>query len=474
MMFVTSHIRGSWLSAKATTPRFSPADPSCKVADISWAEADQATEAIRASTAAFPTWKRMPIPKRCDLVERMIRGMEEQSEALAEIIRLESGKTRAEARREVSASLAEARFQADFLAHSLVEGSAEAELRHEPLGTVLLMTPWNFPLTTVVRKAVPALLCGNTAVIKRSPQGSATAAAFVKIACDAGLPAGVLNLVLTESGDVINAMIDHPDLKALSFTGSTGVGLRIAERLGSRDVRYQAEMGGCNAMVVWNDADLDQAATAATASGYAVCGQWCTGLSRLLVHSDVHDAFLQKLHQAVSSIRPEFGHDESSPLMGSLTTSRQLDRTREIIADAQRQGAKALVCDDEWPPSDGWHHPPVVLHDVTPEMACAREEMFAPIVALIRFGDIDEAIRIVNDSRYGLSFSVYTRDADVADQFINEVEAGVCHVNCETWHRTPDLPVCGWKDSGRGIAESGRTMRDFFTRIKVIYRRSSP
>jgi aldehyde dehydrogenase (NAD+) len=475
-MQVSSHIRGEWLPVLRASPCFSPADPSMKVADVAWADAAQATAAMDAADAAFPSWRRTPAADRHQIISRLICSIDQQSSHLADLIHRENGKTPAEARREVASSLGEARFQAAFLEQGLVESSGDAELRHEPLGVVLLITPWNFPLTTVVRKAIPALLCGNTAVLKPSPQGIATAAAFMQLARDAGLPDGVLNLVPANAGDAIDALVDHPALRAISFTGSTGVGQRIAARLGSRDVRYQAEMGGCNAMVVWRDADLDAAAAAAASSGFAVCGQWCTGLSRLLVHEEVHDAFLHKLRDRVAAIRrcagPGRDPDASQVTMGSLTTPQQLDRTRAIVANAVGQGAVAMVADDGWSASTGLHHPPVILHEVTPQMDCAHEELFAPIIAVMRCRDADEALRIVNDSRYGLSFSIYTRDSGLAERFMDEVEAGVCHVNLETWHRTPDLPVCGWKDSGRGIPESGRTMRDFLTRLKVVYRRS--
>ncbi|MDQ7011442.1 MAG: aldehyde dehydrogenase family protein, partial [Mariprofundaceae bacterium] len=289
-----SYIAGKW--QVAADPQIievhNPADAAERVGRVAFADVRLAEAAVEAARAAWPQWRAVPLQDRKHRLAALLRRIEAEKESFARLITLENGKTLREAAAEVDASLAEARFQMDFVAEHLVKKQGGYETRHEPLGVVLLITPWNFPLATVLRKMIPALAAGNTVVLKPSELTPLTAVALFHLMDASGLPPGVANLVLGEGPVVGKALVQHLDVRAISFTGSTVTGLQLARLLDARGVRFQAEMGGANTLVVLADADLEAAADAAVSAGFACCGQWCTGTGRVIVEQEKYAEFL--------------------------------------------------------------------------------------------------------------------------------------------------------------------------------------
>ncbi|MDQ7051799.1 MAG: aldehyde dehydrogenase family protein [candidate division KSB1 bacterium] len=355
--------------------------------------------------------------------------------------------------------------------HAEVNPMKRMKSRHEPLGVVLLITPWNFPLATVLRKMIPALAAGNTVVLKPSELTPLTAVALFHLMDASGLPPGVANLVLGEGPVVGKALVQHLDVRAISFTGSTVTGLQLARLLDARGVRFQAEMGGANTLVVLADADLEAAADAAVSAGFACCGQWCTGTGRVIVEQEKYAEFLPKLLTRLKKMVIGDGRD-ARVNMGPLISAQQRNKIEQAVQRALAEGAR-LLCGGRRPADPalqkGYFYEPTLLADVTAEMEAAWEEIFGPVLVAMPARDPDEALALANGTRYGLAFSVYTRDAEKAGKFLREVEAGLCHVNLPTGFRDPVLPLLGWKDSGRGWPEAGKYGLEFLTRTKAVY-----
>lgn len=472
MIFCPNYIAGKWQDTGQPHPIRNPADVTEIVAEAHLADAALAKQAVEAADSAWDSWRTSAGGERGHLLRQVLATLQARRADLAHTITLENGKTLRESEAEVDAAIKEATYQLDFVQTHLVETWDGHEVRHEPLGVALLLTPWNFPLATVLRKMVPALAAGNTVVLKPSELTPATAVELFRVVDAVGLPAGVANLVLGEGPVVGTTLSQHPAVRAISFTGSTPVGLQLAESLGRRDVRLQAEMGGANAVVVLADADLEAAAEAAVSHGFACCGQWCTGTSRVIVERSVYEEMLQRLTKRTQKIVPGNGLDARAT-MGPLISQPQLQKVESVVAEALRHGAR-LVTGGKRPTGSaferGHFFEPTILADVTSEMAVAREEIFGPVLLVLPAHDADEARVLANHTPYGLAFSVFTQDAEQAERFVREVEAGVCHINLPTAYRDPAFPLLGWKDSGRGWPEAGKYGLEFFTRPKAVYR----
>jgi len=340
----------------------------------------------------------------------------------------------------------------------------------EPLGVVLLITPSNFPLAAVMRKLVPALLAGNTVVVKASELTPLTANLLLEAFGDEGLPPGVANLVLAAGHAVAAAMIEVPGLRAISMTGSNAAGEAIAEAIGGRDIRLQAEMGGSNAVVVLADADLEEAAESVVEHGFACSGQWCTGTTRVIIDASVYDEFTAMLLEKIQRISVG-----TATGMGPLISRVQRQRVEDAVTALVDAGAKVLAggmrpSGDEF--SYGNFFEPTVLSGIDDKYSLSDREIFGPVILLFSAASSSDAVTIANAGQYGLSFSVFTGDSDAGEQVVSKIDAGLCHINLPTGYRDNALPLAGWKNSGRGIPECGRFARDFFTQTKTIYRAS--
>ncbi len=469
-----SYISGSWISTKSgiTKTLHNPADTNQLTGKVEYAGGEIAQAAMDAAKDAWNCWREYPVAKRIEILSVLLEIIKQERDEIAKIITTENGKTLRESYSEIDSALNEAEYQTKFLSKSIVEHISNHEIRYEPLGVVLLITPWNFPLATILRKLVPALAVGNTVVVKPSELTPMTADALFRIIDRLGFPKGAINMLIGEGNVSGPVLCKHPALRAVSLTGSSYTGANIARQIRDYKVKFQAEMGGKNAVVVLEDADLDEAANAVVQSGFACCGQWCTGTSRVIVEKPVYEKFINMLVEKTGRISTGDGFNKSVT-MGPLISKAQLDRVEAAVLNAKKDGAK-LLAGGKRPGkaelSNGYFFEPTIFADVKPGMNIAQEEIFGPVIAVLAADNMDEALSIANNSKYGLAFSVYTKSKSAAGKFMNEVNAGVCHINLPTSFRDPALPLYGWGNSGCGLPESGRFARDFFTKTKAIYK----
>ena len=474
-----SFIAGRWAGGDSPQALMNPADLTECIGRVQLADGGLARAAMDSAANAWPAWRRRPLEERLAPLARALDFLDARRDTVARTITRENGKTLRESNAEIDAAIRDGRYQLR-LAHELptrvpaerFNAEVHSELWYEPIGVFLLITPWNFPLATIVRKLIPAIAWGNTVVVKPAGITPLTAAAWFEALEEAGLPAGVANLVTGKSSVVGSTIIDHPALRGVSFTGSTAAGLEICQRVAARDVRLQMELGGKNALVAMGDADLEAAVEAGTLAAFSCAGQWCVSTSRVIVEQPAYERFTAALSKRVARIRVGNGLRDTTD-MGPVISADQRAEVEQAIQTAITEGAR-LVCGGHTIPmldgARGYYVQPTVIADVTERMQLATEEVFGPVLAVMQARDCDEAVRLANATEYGLSFSVYTRDASVAERFMRETESGMCHVNLPTPYREPDLPLCGWRESGRGVPECGRYAREFYTHPKVVYR----
>ena len=472
-----SYLNGQWVGGASTgaVAVRNPANPAETVGEAWWAGPADAAAAMDAAQTALPGWRRVPLDERITRLRALLDILTQTAESLAQVITRENGKTLSESRGEVAATIRDGVYQLEQLLSTAElpvpapgANGVRSQVLREPLGVVLLITPWNFPLATIGRKLIPALALGNTVVVKPSELTPLTAAAFFELLDSCQLPPGVANLVLGEGPAIGPALVQHAALRGISFTGSTRVGLGLAEQTAGRDVRLQLEMGGKNALVVLADADVDAALDAAVIGAFACAGQWCTSTSRVIVERPLYAEFVDRLVRRAQALRLGSGLDPATQ-MGPLISAAQAQRSVRAIEAALAEGAR-LAAGGVTPPSAAGHFvAPTVLADVTPTMALAQEEVFGPVLAVLPAEDADDALRLANASPYGLAFSVYTRSQALAERFMREVRAGLCHVNLPTYYREAHMPVCGWQASGRGAPECGDFALEAFTRVRAVY-----
>jgi aldehyde dehydrogenase (NAD+) len=339
-----------------------------------------------------------------------------------------------------------------------------------PIGVAGIITPFNFPLAVPTWKIFPALLCGNAIVWKPSEDVPHTANLLVEILLEAGLPAEAVQLV-HGLGDVGKALVEHPDVALVSFTGSTETGSRIGEICGRMHKRLSLEMGGKNAMIVLDDADLDLALDGVLWGAFGTTGQRCTATSRLIVQAKVHDRFVQMVADRAQKLRLGPGLDARTEV-GPLIRERSRQKVEEYVGIAKQEGAAVLIggAPATGPGLErGWFYPPTLFAGVKPGMRVEQEEIFGPALAIIKVRDLDEAIRVNNDVRYGLSSAIYTRDVNAAFRALNELDNGITYVNAPTIGAEAHLPFGGVKQTGNGHREGGWAVYDFYSEIKVGY-----
>ena len=467
----SSYINGAWVQSEEIHSIYNPANLKEHIQDICLATSSDAKNAVLAARNASEIWSNTETLKRISKLHQIMNDLENQRNEVAEIITLENGKTILEARGEVDAAISEGNYQLEYLKNNLIEFEGSNKLLYRPLGVALLITPWNFPLSTVIRKMIPALACGNTIVLKPSEYSSLTSLLIFEILDNNELPKGSVNLVLGPGNTLSDALINTDEVDIVSFTGSTATGESIQKKISHSNVRYQAEMGGANALVVWDDANIEMAVSATIASGYACAGQWCTGISKLIIHESVYKNCIDILKKSVENIQVGNGLDQKTA-MGPLCNKPQLNKMIDFVNRAADQGAEILTGGSQLfdKSKNGYFFQPTLLSNMSLDMEVSSEEIFGPIINVFKTNDINQAIKYANLGKYGLSFSVYTSSESTADRFISNVNASICHVNMPTPYREVSMPFTGWKLSGKGIPESGRFARDAFTKPKVVYR----
>jgi aldehyde dehydrogenase (NAD+) len=472
-------IDGQWTPAAggATNPDRNPARTEEVVAVFPSGGREDAVRAAEAAARAYPGWAKTPLPKRSEILLKAAALLEQRLDEVAEALTREEGKTLPESKGEVGRGVSLLRYYAGEALQPTGEvyGSATPNTflfaERVPLGPVALITPWNFPAAIPTWKVAPALAFGNTVVLKPAELTPLTAWHLADVLHRAGLPPGVLNLVVGRGSQIGPALAESPHIKAISFTGSNQVGSGLAAQCAARGIKFQLEMGGKNPVIVLNDADLDKAVELTIAGAMLSTGQKCTATSRVIVHRDVLDGFRDRLAARASSLKVGDGM-KSDTYMGPLVSADAEKTVLDYIEVGKREGARVLTGGTKLKGGeyDGGHFvAPTVFDRVRPDMKIAQEEIFGPVVAVLEAKDFDEAVRLANDTRFGLSASVVTRDLGLALRFVREIEVGLVHVNSQTAGAEPQVPFGGFKGSSSGSREQGKAAREFFTQTRTIY-----
>jgi aldehyde dehydrogenase (NAD+) len=434
-------------------------------------------DAVAAARNAFDSWRKVPAARRGEILLRCMRVLERRKEECARAMTREMGKVLKEARGDVQEAIDCAFFYAGE-GRRLYGETTTSEMPDKfamsvraPVGVCGLITPWNFPMAIPSWKIFPALICGNTVVLKPSPLAPESSGHFVAALEEAGVPPGVVNLVYGDGPDLGTWMVRHPDIRLISFTGSTAVGAKIAEACGRSLKKCALEMGGKNAQVVMDDADLDLAVEGALWGAFGTTGQRCTATSRIIVHEKVYQAFSGKLVRRAKALRIGNGLRPSVEI-GPLVSAEQLDRVRECVRSAVEEQGARLLCGGKivrrGDCSRGHFFEPTVLSG-TPDLRVAREEIFGPVTVLLKVRSFDEAMRVLNGTDYGLSASIYTRDVNRAMLAIRDSESGIAYINAPTIGAEVHLPFGGVKRTGNGTREAGRAGLDVFSEWKAVY-----
>ncbi len=471
-------INGEWVPSRSlrSVERRNPADRDEIVAVVPLSSAEEARDAVASARAAFPGWRDTPAPARGRILARAAQLMEQQKDKLARLLTREEGKTLKDSLGEVIKSVRVLEYMAgegtrlggDTLPSDLPKNFVYTI--KQPMGVVGAITPWNFPVSIPVWKIAPAIVAGNTVVLKPSTFTSLTAAAVLELFAEAGLPAGVVNMILGSGREAGGALIQHPDVRAISFTGSNAVGAGIYSAGAERMKKCQCEMGGKNPLVVLRDADLDLAADAALFGAFASTGQRCTATSRVVIEEDIADRFVEMVASRAATWKIGNGLDPEVD-MGPAVNEQQLETDLRYI-ELGRQHARLVLGGERLTGPDydrGNFVAPTIFDRVAPDSPLAQDEIFGPVLSIVRVRDFDEAIDAANSVRYGLSSSLYSNDAARIFAFIDRIETGITHINSPTVGGEAHLPFGGMKATGVGLREMGHVAVDFYTEVKTVY-----
>jgi aldehyde dehydrogenase (NAD+) len=470
-----SYIGGRFRSSEADRllTHVNPSDARDVVGSVPEGTREEVDAAVREAEQALPGWRRLAGPVRAEHLYRWSRVIEGKREELAAALSREVGKPITEARGEIARCETILRYFAGEAVRpvgDVIPAQAEGLLQftqREPLGVVGLVTPWNFPAAIPMWKAAPALAFGNTVVLKPAEVASHVATLLAETAQLAGLPAGVFNIVLGVGRVVGDALVRSPGVRAVSFTGSSEAGARVAAICAERNVRFQTEMGGKNVVIVLRDADLDQAARLTAAGAMRYAGQKCTATSRAVVAREVRDAFSKKLREQVDAL-PLGPVEDAAAAVGPMISAAA---RASVLSALEGNGGRRVH--GGTPPTDarlahGFYVTPALVEDVDPDSALAQDELFGPVLAVFAANDIQEAIALANRTRYGLSASLFTRDLRSALEYVHRIEAGLVRVNGDTTGVDPHAPFGGVKGSSSGTREQGPAAREFYTEIKTV------
>ncbi|MGH9685435.1 MAG: aldehyde dehydrogenase family protein [Candidatus Acidiferrales bacterium] len=471
-------INGEWVESKSpkVIERRNPANTDEVVARVPLSTREEMKQAIIAAKEAFPAWRDTPAPNRGKILFKAVRLMEEQKEELARLLTREEGKILKDSLGEVQRSINILEYMAGE-ARRMTGETLPSELPRNfaytirrPLGVVGAITPWNFPVAIPVWKIAPALVFGNTMVLKPAELTPLCAIRIAEIFEQAGLPAGVLNVVLGAGEQVGDELVQNPHVNALSFTGSTAVGRGLYAAGAERMKKVQCEMGGKNPVVVLADADLQLARDAIIAGAFGATGQRCTATSRAIVEETIAEQFVSMLVERARKFIVGNGLDagvETGPSVDDV----QMNKVVEYLDIGKAEGK--LLCGGErmaGPKFDkGWFVAPAIFDGVRAESRLAQEEIFGPVLSVIRVKDFDEALRVANSVRYGLSSSIYSSDSNRIFEFVDKIETGMTHVNSPTVGGEAHVPFGGAKESSVGPHEVGRAAMEFYTETKIVY-----
>ena len=475
MDVIRNYIGGAWQPAGgAVLPNINPATGET-VGHAVHSGAAEAKAAVAAAHAAFPAWRALPAPKRGEILFRAAALLRARKEEFTRVLTMEEGKSLTDAGGEVQRAINCIEFSAGE-GRRMFGQTIPSELPHnviytqrEPLGVVVLITPWNFPVAIPAWKAAAALICGNTVVLKPAEATPLCAHLLTEVLAEAGVPHGVWNVVYGPGEVVGEALVNDPAVAAISFTGSNEVGQRLYAVGAAGRKKVQCEMGGKNALIVLEDADLDLAAAATVQGAFYSSGQRCTATSRVVVVKEVLEPFMQRVLERTAQL---VVGDGSKPgvQVGPLVDEKQLATVLRYLEIGKQEGR--LLCGGERLGGDlarGYFVAPTIFADVRPEHRIAQEEIFGPVLSVLAVADFDEAITVTNGARYGLSSSIYTRDVNRVFRYLDRVETGILHINSATVGGEAQVPFGGLKDTGIGGREQGTTSLDFYSEWKSVY-----
>lgn len=472
-------INNEWVdsSSQETVKSISPMNKEEVVGLIQSSTKEDLEQAVSAADQAKKAWRKLGQAQRGQYLYKVADILEKNLDDIAETLTKEMGKTLPEAKGETARGVAILRYYAgegmrkngDVIPSS--DKDALMFTKRTPLGVVGVITPWNFPVAIPIWKMAPALVYGNTVVFKPATEAAVTAAKVVDCFAQAGLPEGVLNFI-TGSGSVVGqGLIDHPLLNGITFTGSETVGEIVAKSASARGIKYQLEMGGKNPIIITKDANLNAAVEAVISGGFRSTGQKCTASSRVIVESEVYDEFKEKLVQETEKIKVGNGLQEGI-WMGPCASESQFNTVKHYIEIGKKEGAELIAGGDVLTGEEfdkGFYITPAIFDHVKPDMAIAQEEIFGPVIALIKAENLEEAIEMANNTKYGLSASIFTTNIGSLLEFIDEIEAGLVRINAESAGVELQAPFGGMKGSSTGSREQGEAAQEFYTSIKTVF-----
>ena len=469
-----NYINGKWVKGRSTFQTINPANEEL-VADIAQADIADVDAAVKAASDAFKAWRLTPAPLRGELLFKVGDILKQKKEELAQLLTRDMGKVIAEARGDVQEAIDMAYFMGGE-GRRLLGYTAPVEMPNkfgmavrDPSGVVGLITPWNFPIAVPSWKIFPALVAGNTIIWKPSPETPAISAAFVKIFEEAGIPAGVFNLIMAPGADVAKALVSHPNVRVLSFTGSTATGRAIAEAAGKLNKKLSLEMGGKNAIIVMDDANVELVTDATLWAAFGTTGQRCTAASRLIVQKSIASKVKESLVERTKKLRLGDGLDPKVDV-GPVINKIALDRIHGMVQAGQKEGARVLtgaaVADVG---GKGFFYAPTLFDGVNPGSMLEAEEIFGPVLSIVEVATLEEAIDVNNRSQYGLSTSIFTQDVNRAFTAMRDIATGLVYINHGTTGAEIQFPFGGVRGTGNGHREAGQAALEVFTEWKSIY-----
>ncbi|WP_027475268.1 aldehyde dehydrogenase family protein [Curvibacter gracilis] len=472
-------INGEWLAGNTLAPNLNPSNLADVIGEYAQGDAAQLDLAVRAAEAAFPAWSTSGIQARSDALDKIGSEILARREELGTLLSREEGKTRAEGIGEATRAGQIFKFFAGECLRLAgetipsVRPGIGVEVTREPIGVVGLITPWNFPIAIPAWKIAPALAFGNCVVLKPADLVPGSAWALAEIISRSGIPAGVFNLVMGRGSVIGDALVKHPGIAAVSFTGSVGVGRRIAEACVQGHKKVQLEMGGKNPQVILDDANLQQAVELSVQSAFFSTGQRCTASSRLIVTEGIHDAFVEGVKARLAGLKIGDALTAGTDI-GPVVSQAQLEQDLSYVEIARSQGAtvqaggQRVAC-HTGSGADGFFMAPALITDSTPEQRINREEVFGPVASVIRVKNYEEALAVTNDTEFGLSAGIATQSLKHATHFKRHAQAGMVMVNLPTAGVDYHVPFGGRKGSSYGPREQGRYAQEFYTTVKTAY-----
>lgn len=472
-------INGKWVKSETgkTFESINPANKEEVIGSFALSSANDLKKAVDAAEKAFKGWKATPAPERAEIILKAAYILQTKKEELARDMTREMGKVLKEARGDIQEAIDMAKYAAGE-GRRMFGQTVPSEMRNkfamsvrQPIGVIGVITPWNFPVAIPSWKMLPALVAGNTIVFKPATDTPYLALRFVEILMEAGLPPGVVNFVTGSGSQVGTPLVEDPRVKAISITGSSFTGRKVAGRCGELMKKISCELGGKNAICVMEDADLELALDGALWGAFGTTGQRCTATSRVILHKKIYKEFAERFVERAAKLRVGNGLDEKNEV-GPVVSAYQLKSVNDYVKVGKDEGAKLLLGGkilDQGEYAKGFFHEPTIFGDVKPNMRIAQEEIFGPVVALIQVDSFEEAIEVANGTDFGLSLSMYTKDVNRAFKAIEELESGIVYINAPTIGAEIQLPFGGVKQTGNGHREAGTTAIDQFTEWKSIY-----